>query len=138
MFRRGHGVVQSDAEAVEWYRLAAKQGLTEAQFNFGMMHEYGHGVPKSNEEALKWHQLAANQGHSTAALRVGAAFENGWSVLQDYRKAHMWYNIGSANGSEGARQSRDAIAAKMTPEEVSEAHAMATTYVSSGYKDSGL
>ncbi len=137
MFRRGHGVVQSDSEALKWYLLAAEQGLKEAQFNIGMMHEYGHGLPKSNEEAVKWLQMAATQGHSVAAQRVGAAFENGWSVLKDYRKAYIWFTIGSENGSELARQSRDAIAVRMTPEEVSEAQAMANTCVSSSYKDCG-
>jgi hypothetical protein len=69
--------------------------------------------------------------------RIGAAHQNGWSLLQNYRKAHMWYNIGSANGSLAAKHSRDAIAAEMTPEDISTAHAMANNCMSSGYKDCG-
>ena len=33
MYRDGQGVVQDEAEAVRWFRLAAEQGHAEAQYN---------------------------------------------------------------------------------------------------------
>ena len=71
MYSKGHGVHQSDKEAVTWYRKAADQGHVNAQFNLGVKYVNGQGVPKSDKEALKWYQKAANQGH----IGAKAAFE---------------------------------------------------------------
>ena len=45
-YEYGHGVSESDAEAVRWYRAAAEQGFAPAQYNLGVAHEQGSGVPK--------------------------------------------------------------------------------------------
>jgi TPR repeat protein len=39
MYANGIGVDKSRVEAVKWYRLAAEQGLAEAQCNLGIMNE---------------------------------------------------------------------------------------------------
>ena len=37
----GKGVPKNDAEAMKWYRKAAKQGDTDAMFNLGIMYHEG-------------------------------------------------------------------------------------------------
>ncbi len=49
----------------------------------------------------------------------------------------MWYNISSANGDEQAGEYRDEDAAKMTPEDISKATAMARECMKSDYKNCG-
>jgi len=50
-------------DATHWYRLAAFQGLKEAQYALGLCYQYGKGrFGKDHEEALRWFQLAAEQG----------------------------------------------------------------------------
>ena len=66
MYRDGRGVPQDDAEAVRWYRLAADQGLADAQFSLGVMYAIGDGVPKDDAEAARWYRLAADQGYVSA------------------------------------------------------------------------
>jgi TPR repeat protein len=76
MFDIGRGVVQDDAEAVRLYRLAAVQGLKEAQFYLGSMFEGGEGVAQDGAEAIRWYRLAAAQGDADASAalnRLGAA-----------------------------------------------------------------
>ena len=51
-------------EAVRLYRLSAKQGNAEAQYNLGLMYEKGQVVPKDFKEAFKWSKLAADQGNA--------------------------------------------------------------------------
>ena len=46
MYANGWGVLENDAEAVRWYRLAADQGNAKAQFNLGGMYDNGLGVPE--------------------------------------------------------------------------------------------
>ena len=41
MYERGLGVSQSYTEAMRWYRLAADQGLPEANHNLGLLYYSG-------------------------------------------------------------------------------------------------
>ena len=47
---------------MKWYRLAAEQGLAEAQNKLGALYGDGKGVPQDYTEAAKWYRLAAEQG----------------------------------------------------------------------------
>ena len=49
MYDLGVGVPQDDAEAVRWYRLAADQGYTLAQFYLEAMYRAGRGVPQQDD-----------------------------------------------------------------------------------------
>ena len=53
-------------EAVRLYRLAAEQGLADAQHNLGDMYYNGEGVPEDYVLAYMWYNLAAAQGNETA------------------------------------------------------------------------
>jgi hypothetical protein len=69
-FYGGKGVVQSDDEAVKWYRLAAAQGYPGALYNLGACHTNGRGVPRDYHAALRCFRRAADKGHAGAALKV--------------------------------------------------------------------
>ncbi len=66
MYSNGRGVAKDDAEAVNWYRKAADQGLATAQFNLGLKYERGKGVAKDHGEADKWLHKATDQGYTPA------------------------------------------------------------------------
>ena len=66
MYRNGDGVPQDYAEAINGYRMAAKQGHAAAQRYLGVMYYYGDGVPQNYEQAEKWTRLAAEQGYAPA------------------------------------------------------------------------
>lgn len=65
-YYQGQGVEQSYEEAMKWYRLAAEQGLAEAEYALGDMYFNGTGVVKDNETALEWYEKAADHGHPGA------------------------------------------------------------------------
>lgn len=87
-YLNGKGVTKNDAEAVNWYRLAATQGNASAQFNLGLMYRKGQGVSQNYAEAVKWYRLAAAQDDALAQTSLGFAYSNGQGVLQDDTKAH--------------------------------------------------
>jgi TPR repeat protein len=60
----GHGVPQSTAEAVNWFRRAAEQDYTQAQHNLGAMYGSGQGVKRDYIQAYKWLNLCAAKGNS--------------------------------------------------------------------------
>ena len=62
----GNGVTEDPKEAAKWFRLAAEQGLGEAQYNLGMLHAAGDGVARDATVAAKWYRLAAEQSIAKA------------------------------------------------------------------------
>jgi TPR repeat protein len=59
MFETGRGVPQNYTEAAMWYRRAAEQGDSLAQYSLGLLYDRGQGVPQDVVEASKWLNLAA-------------------------------------------------------------------------------
>ena len=66
MYGNGRGVLQDNAEAVRWYRLAAEQGDAVAQTNLGVMYSTGQGVQEDIVLAYMWYNLAVAQGRDIA------------------------------------------------------------------------
>jgi TPR repeat protein len=53
---------EDNAEAVKWFRKAAEQGESPAQFNLGVFYGNGAGVPQNDLQAYIRSSLAAAQG----------------------------------------------------------------------------
>ena len=58
----GYGDAQDYKEAVKWYRKAAEQGYTIAQFSLGLMYREGQGVVQDYVQAHKWFNIASANG----------------------------------------------------------------------------
>ena len=113
------------------------QGTTTdviAQLNLGIKHDMGKGVPQNYVEAAKWYRLAAAQGNAIAQNKLGTLYYDGKGVTQDYIRAHLWFNLGAASGSADAVKSRDAVAGRMTPQQIAEAQQIARDCQQRNYK----
>ena len=62
-------------------------------------------------------------------------YAKGEGVLQDYNRAHMWANIGADNGHDVAVELRKTLEGLMTPQQISNAQAMARACLESQYKN---
>ena len=118
------GVSEDDAEAVRWYRLAAEQGLAEAQVNLGVMYDNGEGVPEDDAEAAHWYRLAAEQGHAKAQLNVALQYITGEGVPVNHVQAYAWLNMAVAGGDPHAESVRVSLAEAMPPEQVAAAQVL--------------
>jgi TPR repeat protein len=54
MYEKGIGVLTDDKKAIKWYLKAAKQGVSDAQYNLGLMYDNGEGVLKDLSKAKYW------------------------------------------------------------------------------------
>ena len=63
--------VEEGAGAVLAFAVTPEQGLTEGQFNLGLMYSRGEGGPQDYQEAVKWCRLAAEQGDALARYNLG-------------------------------------------------------------------
>ena len=135
MYYIGRGVIQDYDEAMKWYLKAAEQGNSAAQSSIGSMYDIGQGVFQNHAKAMKWYLLSAKQGNADAQFSLGFIYELAQGVPQDNITAHMWYNLASANGNAYAPRTRDELAQRMLPSEISEAVARAKVCMSSEYND---
>ena len=97
-YEAGDRVPQDYAEAVKWWRLAAKQGNPLAWPRLGYAYEYGQGVLQDHVEAVKWYRLAATRGYPQAQINLGSAYQYGKGVPQDHVEAVKWYRLAAEQG----------------------------------------
>ncbi|MFN0194631.1 MAG: tetratricopeptide repeat protein [Aestuariivirga sp.] len=95
-YESGNGAKTDEAEAAKWYRQAALQGNSEAQFRLARIVSKGvKGVKKDAETAFKLYLDAAGKGHALSQNAVGHAYQNAIGVKADDAKAIEWYRKAS-------------------------------------------
>lgn len=92
------GIQQNYVQAADWYRRAADQGNTQAQFKLGTLYNFGFGVPQDYALAGFWDAKAAKQGDASAQFSLGDLYEWGHGVPQDYVQAASWYRRAAEQG----------------------------------------
>lgn len=78
------------AEALEWYKKAARQGSLGAATNIGLMYADGNGIPKDPAQAAIWFRQAAEGGDATAQYNLALMYGRGDGVSQDYKESVRW------------------------------------------------
>ena len=81
-----------------------------------------------HSEALREWQAAANAGDAKAMLALGRLYMQGLGAPQNYVQAHKWFNLAASRGEAEAVTERDALAARMAPEQVAEAQKQAAAW----------
>lgn len=92
------GVKQDYAEALNWWKFAARLGYTPSMNNVGLLYANGHGVKQDYDEAFKWWRRAAERGNAWAMNAIGDLYENGQGVPQNDELALKWYQEAAAEG----------------------------------------
>lgn len=114
-------ILQNDETAAEWYQKAALQGDPEGEYRLGLCYERGLGVPKNEALAVKWFSKAAQGGNANAQYELGDCYRLAKGVGTDIPKAYFWCNLAAASGNEDASEARDALARRLTEEEIRQA-----------------
>ncbi|MFZ0616926.1 MAG: tetratricopeptide repeat protein [Chthoniobacterales bacterium] len=117
-------IAKNDESAADWYRKAALQGDAEGQYHLGLCYDRGLGVPKNTILALEWYRKSARQGNTAAQYELGTCYRLAKGVAPDLCKAYMWFNLAAASGSENAREAREAVAHRLTAEQIRKAEHM--------------
>jgi len=101
-YDEGLGTEIDYAQALQWYKIAAKEGHILATHNVGNMYQDGRGVPVDHTEATTWWLEAAKAGDVIPALRLGEAYEAGQGVTRDIVQARYWYSKAAKAGNTAA------------------------------------
>ena len=97
-YASGEGVKISQTEAAKWFRLAAEQGIVEAQFELGLRCMSGRGVRESGGEAVDWFRKAARQNFAPAEYQIGICFFEGIGVPRSIEEGIKWIRNAAERG----------------------------------------
>lgn len=129
MYATGRGAPQNDREAGKWLSLAAGKGDRDAQARLGIMYRYGEGVvPQNYKEAVKWLRPAAKKGNRDAQRELGIMYRDGEGVPKNNYLAYVWFNLYSVTGGSNAKEKRDLVAEKLSPEDLLKAQELSQEY----------
>jgi localization factor PodJL len=137
-FYAGVGVDQDIPRGLMFLERAAEQGHPRAQFLLGQAYVDGIGVDANPEWAARWYGKAARGGHPQAQYAFGVMFESGLGLPKSSRRAYQWFDLAANNNYEKASVLRDALAEKLSPEELAAAKTMVARFSakpSTGYTD---
>ena len=90
--REAGGLGPDSAEALRLLRLAARQGLADAEHELGSVHADGRAVPADQAEAVRWYALAASRGYTPAWTEYGRRLLSGRGVARDEVAAAGWFS----------------------------------------------
>ena len=79
-------------------------------------------------EALSLWQAAADSGDTRSMMALARLYATGLGAPQNYILAHMWFNLAASRGELEALSERDALAAKMSPDQVATAQERASSW----------
>ena len=82
---------------------------------------------RPDEALIQWRAGAA-AGEGLSMLALGRLYVQGLGVLQDYVEAHKWLNLAASRGEVEALHERDAVAAKMTAQQIATAQERAASW----------
>lgn len=131
MYLVGEGAPQSNGKAYDWISKAAGQGDAMAQYNLGMMLG-GMGAKEDPAAAARWMRKAAEQGHRQAQSKLADFYREGKGVRKDFVLAYAIYELSAKNGNSAALESQRALAGKLTPAQIDEAKALASSWIKGG------
>ena len=93
-----YAATQDFEEAAKLYRIAADQGLADAQNNLGVLYTYGVGVQPDPKEAARWYRKAAEQGQPNAQFNLAAAYAAGRGVPLNASEEARWFRMAAEQG----------------------------------------
>ncbi|MEI6208102.1 MAG: tetratricopeptide repeat protein [Desulfuromonadales bacterium] len=102
MYFKGEGVKADHLEGIDWFRKAADQGHSQAQFLLGTMYDSGKDVIQDRAVAAKWYVKAAEQGHVQAQFNIGLMYVNGEGVEKNRDNAVAWLKKAAGKGHHDA------------------------------------
>jgi TPR repeat protein len=132
MYLRGDQVVADIDIAARWFLRASQLGSFKARYALGTL-LCATCVPAPDyAEAAKRFRAAAEHGAALAQANLALLLAEGRGAAKDQVEALMWYELATRAQQEGvaelAMRERDALASRLTPQQISEAKSRAERF----------
>jgi hypothetical protein len=118
----------------------AQAGNAKALGLLGFLYEHGFGEPKDYDAAADFYARGAVQGDPFAQAMLGLMYDKGHGVPLDFILAYKWLNLAAArtqgHEQENFARFRDAVASKMSKDEIAEGQRLALNWIVIGFEPS--
>jgi uncharacterized protein len=115
----------------------AQLGNPRALGLMGFLYEHGFGEPQDYNAAADLYYEGAVQGDPFSQAQLGLAYDKGHGVPEDFIFAYKWLNLAAARTGGHEREIyarfRDAVASKMSKDEIAEGQRLALRWVQVGF-----
>jgi uncharacterized protein len=112
--------------------IVVAQGSARAIGRLGFRYENGFGVPQNYIAAADLYRRAAELGDAFAQSRLGLSYDRGHGVPKDVILSYKWLDLATARAPRREhdfyQRLRDAVASKMSLEQVTEGQRLALTW----------
>jgi localization factor PodJL len=120
-YERGLGVPADPARARAWYLRAAQSGNVKAMHNLAVMSANKESGAPDYVAAIQWFNEAAERGLADSQFNLAILIEGGLGVPKDLALAYKWYSLAARGGDREAVRRRDALKARLSPDELQDA-----------------
>lgn len=100
----------------------AQAGDAQAEFELAQAFFEGRDVPKDEKQGMALLERAARSGHVPAMLQMGERIYGDGTDAESYVPAYVWYVQALESGAEQAQARISEVEARMTPDQISQAH----------------
>lgn len=118
----------------------ASRGNPKALGLLGFLYENGFGEPQSYDAAADFYAQGAVQGDPFAQAMLGLLYDKGHGVPQDFTLAYKWLDLAAAHTNRREHDTfarfRDAVAAKMSKDEIAEGQRLALSWIAISFEPS--
>jgi len=104
MYKLGHGIEKDEKLASHWLKLAAEQGLAQAEYEYAALLELNGTEDKANmSKAANWYKKAAGQEHAEAMLKLSGFYFLGKGIEKNTYQALSWVTKAEGKGAANAK-----------------------------------
>ena len=100
----------------------ANEGISNAQYNVGLMHHNGLGTKQDFKAAFKWFLKSSEQGNLNSIRLISTMYALGNGIKKDFLRSYMWAKIGSDNNDQNSKILLDGLLKEMTNSEIAKAN----------------
>jgi TPR repeat protein len=121
-------------QAAKLFQRAAREGVQDAFYMLGVLHQTGIGVTKSYRDALILYRHVAVMGHARAQAKMAQLIADGNGTPADPVTGYMWYEISVQLGNSHAISERLKLAVRMKKSDIALARKRAAACLESKYR----
>lgn len=83
----------------KFFKIAADEGNSQAQYNYGNCRKEGRGVTENNEEAVRYFKMSADQNNKDGLNEYGIALQEGLGIQQNVAEAKKYIKMAADLGN---------------------------------------
>ena len=108
--------------ALDIWEPLANEGVSNAQYNVGLMHHNGLGTKQDFKQAYKWLLKSSEQGNLNSIRLISTMYALGNGVKKNFVRSYMWAKIGADNNDQNSKILLDGLLKEMSSSEIDKAN----------------